>query len=163
LSKIYDLTSTDNGGFQFTNNAGDFYFVYLTKYSLLHPFEDDYMDAFMLGFSCKRNSPLNRHHYDAKTKATIISIFKKYMNEHPRDAFLYICDNSDGLERNRRVIFGNWFNETSSNFELHYSHIKYNSDNWYSALLVGKDNPEKELFIRAFHFTLAQILDNTRG
>jgi len=161
LSNLYDLTPVSEG-YQFTNNSGDQYYVYLTAYSLLDPLlqgEEAYVNVYMLGFNCKRAKPEDPFGYDANTKHTIISIFKSLLDQFNEEAFLYICDNKDGRARNRRITFGRWFNEANDGYEHHHSHFKYGSEDWYSAIIVKKDKPDKQFYIDAYHFTLAQILN----
>jgi len=83
-----------------------------------------------------------------------------HLNEQ---AFLYICDNKDGKARNRRITFGRWFNEANDEYERHHSHLKYDSDDWYSSIIVKKDNPNKQFYIDAYHYTLAQMLNNNNN
>jgi hypothetical protein len=162
LSNLYNLTPA-TGGYQFINRAGDQYYVYLTTYSLLNPENQDeetYINVYMLGFNCTRSDHSGKHYYDAKSKATILSIFLGFMKQHPNEAFLYVCDNRDGLARNRRITFGRWFNKANSIYEQHNSHINYGQDDWYSAILIKIDNANKERFINAYHYTLQQMLNS---
>jgi len=87
-------------------------------------------------------------------------IFRSFMELHPDDAFLYVCDNRDGLARNRRVTFGRWFHEENSAYEQHHSPVSYGQNNWYSAILIKKENADKQLFINAYHYTLRQMISD---
>jgi len=138
LSNLYELTST-NEGFQFTNIYGDFYTVYITVYFLKNPKdndEDEYINTYMFGFNCKRTVKAYPNRFDEKTKRTILSVFKKFVSDYPNDAFVYLCDDKDGMARNRRITFGSWFNETNMDHERQQSHVKYNGSTWYSCIIV---------------------------
>jgi hypothetical protein len=161
LLSLYDLIPAA-GGYLFTNDAGDQYYVYLTEYGLLDPRspnEEAYINAFMLGFSCKRSNPHLRPHYDTKSKATILFVFKEFIDRYPGEAFVYVCDNRDGLARNRRVTFARWFNEENTAYERHHSQISYGEINWYSAILIRTGNANKQLLINAYYYTLQQMLN----
>ncbi|MDB5090271.1 MAG: hypothetical protein JWR09_4265 [Mucilaginibacter sp.] len=162
MLSLYDLIPADEG-YRSINNAGDEYYVYLTAYSLLdsrHLNEEFYIETYMLGFNCKRCDPMQKQRYDAKSKATILSIFKGFLIQYPDNAFLYICDNQDGLSRNRRILFGRWFNEVNTIYERHHTYIKYGKDNWYSAIIIKMDNVNKQIYLDAYNYTLQQMLDS---
>ncbi|TFF32163.1 hypothetical protein E2R66_27105 [Mucilaginibacter psychrotolerans] len=97
----------------------------------------------MLGFSCKRFNSLKPATFDKRTKDTILYIFDGFLKQYPDDAFVYICDNSDGRARNRRITFGRWFNESNTVYEQHHFHIKYLDTDWYSTLLFNRSNNYK--------------------
>jgi hypothetical protein len=159
-SNCYNLTSVP-GGYEFTTTSGDFYFVYFTEFSLLDPDdEQNHIETYSFGFDCKRADPDKKHRFDAGTKATILNILEQYFEEHGEDAFLYICLNTDGMARNRRITFGRWFREIKNEYERHESHIDYGDQDWYSALLVRQDNPEKQRYIDAYHYTLKAMLED---
>jgi hypothetical protein len=160
LLSLYNLTSVP-GGYEFTTNSGDVYLVYFTEFSLLDPEnEGSYIETYSFGFDCRRAHPEKKQRFDAATKATILDILKNFFDEHGEDAFLYICLNTDGMARNRRVTFGRWFRELKNDYERHQSHIDYGDQDWYSALLVRQDNPEKQRYIDAYHYTLEQMLED---
>jgi hypothetical protein len=98
LSDLYKLFSTDSG-YQLTNRAGDRYTIYLTTYSLLNPVkptEDGYIDVFMLGFNCKRANSHLRQRYDAKTKITIVAVFKvTWSNTLMKHLFMFVLTMTD--------------------------------------------------------------------
>ncbi len=163
MLNLYKLTPTAEG-FKFINKLGSQYYVYLTSYSLLDPTVTDqqaYISVFMFGFNAKPNNLQTAQHHDARSKATIISIFKGFLEQYPNDAFVYLCDNKDGMARNRRITFATWFNENSSNYELHHSNIKYGKDNWYSAILIRKENIDRQIYLDAYHHTIKQMLDDS--
>ena len=161
LSNLYELTFTDEG-FQFTNNTGDQYYVYLTEHALLYPYGDNrYIDVYMLGFSCKRSDLALVHHYDEKTKDTLLLIFESLVSQYPDDAFIYVCDNQDGKGRNRSITFAKWFNESDRTFERQYSEIRYGEQSLYTAILIKKDNHNRQLFIDAYHYTIKQLLNKS--
>ena len=165
MSSLYNLIPTEEG-FKFINDLGNQYYVYLTSYSLLDPKvmgQEGYINVFMFGFNCKPKNAQTFLRYDAKSKATIIFIFKGFLEQYPQDAFVYLCDNKDGMARNRRITFGKWFNENSNNHELHHSNIKYGKDNWYSAILIRKENANKQIYLDAYHYTIKQMLDDSAG
>ncbi|TFF30343.1 DUF6169 family protein [Mucilaginibacter psychrotolerans] len=122
--------------------------------------EGEFVDARSFGFECVRKNPNKRQRYDVGTKSTILNILTNFFDKRSEDAFIYICLNTDGFARNRRIIFGRWFNELKSEYERHQSHIDYAEQGWYSALLIRKDNPSKQRYIDAFHYTQKRMLED---
>ncbi|PYF68468.1 DUF6169 family protein [Pedobacter nutrimenti] len=162
MSNLYDLVE-DNSGFQFINNAGDEYNVYFVEYYLIDPnhLPDGVKPIYTIGFNCVRQNPNAKQRFDNKTKNTILNIFRSFFENHPEDAFIFICDNSDERERQRRITFGKWFREDNEDdkFERHHSHIVHYGSNWYSSLIISKDCPNKVELIDAYRFTIRQMLE----
>jgi len=156
LSSLYKTSKLYNG-YEFTNDNGDVYFVYMSEYYFEHPTsadEDDLVKVNHIGFSCHRKKAEKTHHFDPKCQATIMAIFLKFFNEKPDDAFTYVCDNKDNSARTRRITFGRWITEgdPEHQFFIHHAHIK--SAKFYTTLIVRKENPLKEYFQEAFDFTI---------
>ncbi len=165
MSNHYELRPAGEG-FQFTNLAGDDYYVYLTTYSLLDPKKvkaEGYIDVFMLGFSCKRLNLTTNPRFDARTKASILKIINSYLNLYPNQAFVYVCDNQDGRARNRRITFGRWFRESKKGYLRIQSHLQYEGSDWFSSLIVSRDNPDKKKYIDAYNYTLRQLRVSIAG
>jgi hypothetical protein len=164
LSNLYELIPATEG-YHFFNATNDKYYVYLTTYSLLNPHQlhkEAYVNVYMMGFSCKRANPETKYRFDAKTKATTLFIFGEFLKQNKDGAFIYICDNNDGRARNRNITFAQWFNEVANNgYEKYQSYIQYGNYDWYSSIIIRKDNPQKQLYIEAYEYTLAQMLNGS--
>jgi len=48
---------------------------------------------------------------DPMIGATIATIVADFMSKFPKIIVLYQCETSDGLQRNRKIRFGNWYHE----------------------------------------------------
>ena len=156
MSNYYNTTRRLNE-FEFINNEGDRYLVYIGEYFLEHERatdENDLIKVNHIGFSCRRLAIKKRYLFDHKSQATIKAIFLTLINERPNDAFVYLCDNSDKRARNRRITFGRWIKESDQEhqFSTYNMHIKVAQ---FDATLILRDNnPLHHRYKSAFEFTI---------
>jgi hypothetical protein len=162
LSNLYKTTRKNNE-FQFTNDAGDVYYVYMSQYYLDHPAsvdDDDMVKINHIGFACKRKVEGEKYPFDSKSQNTIKDCFLTLINERHDDAFIYLCDDKDSRGRNRRITFGKWIRDEdpAKQFYIHNEQVTHTIEDkpmhLYMTLIVREDNPLKSLFREAFDFTL---------
>jgi hypothetical protein len=140
-------------GYKFINSSGDEYYAYFTPFTL-QASETATVETFCFGFECKKLNPGSRQVYDEATKITIANIIKNYFESSEENAILYVCLNNDKMARHRNVIFGKWFSEFGKGYERHKSKIETEKLDSYSSIIVKENNPNKQAFINAFHFTI---------
>ena len=126
---------------------------------------DDYIEVYRLGFHCKLANPQKKRAFDAKTQDTILSVFEEFMEQNPYDAYIFICDNGDGRARNRRITFGNWFNDSDGGgiYERHHATIKLNNSSLYSSFIVRTANPDRDELLTAFRYTIKKTAGSEAG
>ena len=107
-------------------------------------------------FDCILANPAKKRRFDAKTRDTVLSVFKGFMDQNPDDAYVFVCGNADGRARNRRITFGKWFNDSDAGgaYERHHSTINLDDRSLYSSIIVKTDNPDKEKLFKAFNYTI---------
>ena len=130
MSNPYELTSSpDRLSYQFTTDSGDKYTAYFTVFYLQNEQGED-LEISSFGFERLKGELDAGRKFDPRVKA-----------------------------RNRRITFSRWFNELASDFIKHDSRAKYGELNFYSSLIVAKNNPRKDEIIQAFHHTISYWMD----
>jgi len=102
--------------------------------------------------------------YEFTTSAgsTYIAYFTEFylLDKDHTEIQIFSFGTDDGMSRNRRIIFGQWFNEVRNDYTKYDSPIKYAEDQFYSSLIIKNDNPQKEYLIEAFQFTIDYWMGN---
>ena len=81
----------------------------------------------------------------------------KFIEEHPDDAFVHICDPGDGRERHRSITFGSWIRNYESEIKIFRHTYNDPENNLYAGLVLKTDNPLKQFYVEAFDFTIADL------
>jgi len=108
-------------------------------------------DIFLFGFSLLNGIDEQRV-FDENIAKTICSILMEFFSNH-ENVIIFICDSTDKRERQRNIIFNKWFHhfDIDSLFEKIDKVLEYDTLNrYYLSLLYRKDNPKKELYLKAF-------------
>ncbi len=121
--------------------------------------QGDDLEVSSFGFERLRGEPDKGSKYDPRVKATILHILLEFFKTHSEDAVLYICFPGDGKARNRRITFSRWFNELAGDFIKHDSRARYGQLDFYSSIIVAKNNPGKDEIIKAFHHTISYWME----
>ncbi len=152
--KGYPVTVNEEGNeYSFTTSLGFQYSVYFL------PVKEDYFsdypempdDIFLFGFSLLNGIDEQRV-FDENIAKTICSILMEFFSNH-ENVIIFICDSTDKRERQRNIIFNKWFHhfDIDSLFEKIDKVLEYDTLNrYYLSLLYRKDNPKKELYLKAF-------------
>ncbi len=97
--------------------------------------------------------------YDKKIKDTIIAIIEDFFIAN-QDVLLYICDTSDNREAARNRPFLRWFEQHSfGRFTICTADSQVEDTNFYMAIIVANDNPQKDSITLDFE-TTAKVLKN---
>jgi hypothetical protein len=92
----------------------------------------------------------NQKGIDKRLAVTIVSLIKEFLSSKI-NAVVYVCDNTDERHAVRFRKFTTWFDSPNENDFIQVTGylIAYGAE-YYSALLLHKDNKLKNTFIRAF-------------
>lgn len=94
-----------------------------------------------------------------KIKDTIIAIIEDFFIAN-QDVLLYICDTSDNREAARNRLFLRWFEQHSfGRFTICTADSQVEDTNFYMAIIVANDNPQKDSITLDFE-TTAKVLKN---
>lgn len=147
------IVNEDGNEYSFTTSLGFQYSVYFL------PAKEDYFsdypempdDIYLFGFSLL-NGTDNQRIFDEKIAKTICGILIEFFSNH-ENVIIFICDSTDKRERHRNITFNKWFHhfDVDSLFEKIDKVLEYDTLNrYYLSLLYRKDNPKKELYLKAF-------------
>ena len=84
-------------------------------------------------------------HYDKRVKETIIQILEDFFNEND-NAMLFVCDQTDGRQQSRNILFDRWYNEYRETFIK----MEYNIRDIYSSVIYSIHNPLGKLIEAEF-------------
>lgn len=155
----YNLTKSEIG-YEFVSGAGVRYHLYFSNYYLTDADGNDLVVP-MFGFDCvpeRSKQDRNQKRHDPRIKATIISLIVDFFEKKPNDGLLYICDQKDDKAENRSILFGAWHKEMADKIEKYDNEHSHAELDFYSSLLIVKDNPDKNKFIEAFYRHLDDML-----
>lgn len=161
MSNQYNLVLLDNE-YHFRSDSGEKYVVYIIESKIYNQTafgEKEEIKIYHIGFSKAKSDVPVAPKFDNKIRDTILAIFMKFIENHPDDAFLYICDDESKRARHRSIVFGTWFNEYETMFSL-FRHTHNNpSLGLYTSLIVLDSNPLKQFYINAFEYTLRDLYE----
>lgn len=92
----------------------------------------------------------NQKGTDKRLALTVVSLIKEFLSSKI-NAVVYVCDNTDERHAVRFRKFTAWFDSPDENDFIQVTgYLNAYGTEYYSALLVHKDNKLKNSFIRAF-------------
>ena len=92
----------------------------------------------------------NQKGIDKRLAVTIVSLIKEFLSLKI-NAVVYVCDNTDERHAVRFRKFTTWFDSPNENDFIQVTgYLNACGAEYYSALLLHKDNKLKNTFIRAF-------------
>jgi hypothetical protein len=154
LSNRYELTTSDDGlSYQFSSASGDVYYAYFTLFFLQNK-QGEEIEIFSFGFDRKETGFSVQRGFDPLVKATIQHILLDFFKQNHESAAIYVCLTTDGKARNRKITFAKWFNELADDFVKFDSYTQYEEDNFYSSIIIAKNNPYKNSLIEAYYYSL---------
>ena len=87
---------------------------------------------------------------DKRLALTVVSLIKEFLSSKI-NAVVYVCDNTDERHAVRYRKFTSWFDSPDENDFIQVTgYLNAYGTEYYSALLLHKDNKLKNSFIRAF-------------
>lgn len=92
----------------------------------------------------------NQKGTDKRLALTVVSLIKEFLSSKI-NAVVYVCDNTDERHAVRYRKFTSWFDSPDENDFIQVTgYLNAYGAEYYSALLLHKDNKLKNSFIRAF-------------
>lgn len=136
--------------FSFTSKAGTSYLCYFIPYDYLfseYPLIAPFIYSFNLDIEKgkSKEQPL-----DERIGVTVSKIIIDYLAKN-ENAVIYICDSSDYREHIRKRKFDSWFKKSDDGSIIKIDRKTVIAETvLYNSLLIHKDNPYKNSFIKAF-------------
>lgn len=98
----YNITEEADLTYSFTTRHGITYHAYFLDYSCYHP---AFANVYTFNIEPEEDTP---HPIDQRIALTVIHILKLFFSRN-ENAMIMICDNLDGKERKREMLFTRWF------------------------------------------------------
>lgn len=147
----YKIIVVRDNYFEFTSANGTVYLCYFLSYS---EYFKDYKEiagnifSFNVDVVHGRKTGISS---DERIGRTIIEIVKNFLSGL-ENAVVYVCDTSDGRELLRKRKFDQWFRKYDDGTIIKVNgHIAVPNFNIYNAILIHKENQNKNRFIEAFN------------
>jgi len=91
-------------------------------------------------------------------------VILEFFQRNPEIGLLFICENSDGYGRHRKITFNKWYKEANAPIEKFDCREAYTKEGFYTSILVLSDNPMKDYYVDAFYGTIDEFFpDNNQS
>ena len=148
LPSPYKIIETEDFDYTFVTKDGIVYRAYFLDVSYLHP---QFSDAYSFNIEPIGDVSSTKHPIDQRIGITIASILKEFFRKN-ENSMLMACDNTDGKEDKRRMLFDRWYDHynNSSLIKLDAA-LENDVYKLHVSMYIGKTNPRLEQLISAFN------------
>ncbi|MBD9093734.1 MAG: hypothetical protein EGQ20_14560 [Bacteroides oleiciplenus] len=141
----YQITETSDWNYSFITKHGIIYHAYFIDFSNYHPY---FSEVYTFNIEPETESP---HPIDNQIAITIAHILKVFFSAKER-AMIMICDNLDGKEAKRELLFSRWFCRYNDGSILKYDASTTTEDYLlYVSMYLHKENPLRKQLMSAFY------------
>lgn len=98
----YDIVEESDWNYSFKTKHGIVYHAYFIDFSIYHPTFDN-----VYTFNIEPESD-RAHSIDNRIAMTIVSLLRIFFSRNDH-AMIMVCDNLDGKEKKRRLLFSKWY------------------------------------------------------
>ena len=141
----YKIAEEADLTYSFTTRHGITYHAYFLDYSCYHP---AFANVYTLNIEPEEDTP---HPIDKRIALTIIHILRQFFSRN-ENAMIMICDNLDGKEQKREMLFSRWFMQYNDGSICKYD-ASSATDGYmlYVSLYIHRDNPNARQLVNAFY------------
>ena len=141
----YNITKEGEWNYSFITKHGIIYHAYFIDFSNYHP---AFNNVYTFNIEPENDEP---HIIDNLIAYTIIEILKRFftIKEH---AMIMVCDNIDGKEEKRELLFSRWFIRHNDGTIVKYD-ASTSTEEYilYVSIYIRRDNPNNQKFVAAFY------------
>ena len=141
----YNITKEGEWNYSFITKHGIIYHAYFIDFSNYHP---AFNNVYTFNIEPENDEP---HPIDNRIAYTIIEILKRFftIKEH---AMIMVCDNVDGKEEKRELLFSRWFIRHNDGTIVKYDASTSTEDYiLYVSIYIRRDNPNNQKLVAAFY------------
>ena len=141
----YEVTEDGAWNYSFTTKHGIVYHAYFVDFSVYHP---SFSEVYTFNIEPETDTP---HPIDNRIAQTVAYILKQFFAAKQR-AMLMVCDNLDGKEEKRRMLFVRWFRQHNDGSVQKYD-ASATTDDYvlYVSIYLHRENPRSEELVNAFY------------
>ena len=141
----YKIAEEADLTYSFTTRHGITYHAYFLDYSCYYPV---FTNVYTFNIEPEEDTP---HPMDRRIALTIIYILQQFFR-HNENAMIMICDNLDGKEKKREMLFSRWFMQYNDGSIQKYDASSATDDYMlYVSLYIHRDNPHVRQLVAAFY------------
>ena len=123
----------------------DLTYSFTTRHACYHP---AFANVYTFNIEPEEDTP---HPIDQRIALTVIHILKLFFSRN-ENAMIMICDNLDGKERKREMLFTRWFMRYNDGSIQKYDASSTTDDYMlYVSLYIHRDNPDARQLVAAFY------------
>ena len=141
----YNITKEGEWNYSFITKHGIIYHAYFIDFSNYHP---AFNNVYTFNIEPENDEP---HPIDNRIAYTIIEILKRFftIKEH---AMIMVCDNVDGKEEKRELLFSRWFIRHNDGTIVKYD-ASTSTEEYilYVSIYIRRDNPNNQKLVAAFY------------
>lgn len=142
---LYEVTEEGEWSYSFITKHGIVYHAYFIDFSVYH---SDFSDVYTFNIEPETNIP---HPIDNGIAYTVAYILKLFFAVKER-AMIMVCDNMDGKEEKRRLLFSKWFLKYNDGSIIKYDAATMTADyQLYVSIYLNKEHSERDALISAFY------------
>lgn len=145
LQPLYEVIEEGEWNYSFTTKHGIVYHAYFIDFSVYHP---DFSDVYTFNIEPETDVP---HPIDNGIAHTVAYILKLFFAVKKR-AMIMVCDNMDGKEEKRRLLFSKWFLRYNDGTIIKYDAATATDDyQLYVSIYLNRENSERGSLVSAFY------------
>ena len=131
--------------YEFVNRDGIRYHLYFTPMDVLYP---DMVNTYSFNIEREGSAP---HSIDRRIAATVIDILTRFF-EKMENAMIMVCDNTDGKQEKRRVLFNRWFDfYNDGTLSSRSAEVREGYYQLLVSIYFKNDNPNKQKLVSSFN------------
>ena len=142
----YDIAEESEWNYSFVTKHAIVYHAYFIDYSIYHP---AFCEVYTFNIEPETDTP---HPIDTRIALTIVQILKLFFAVKER-AMIMVCDNLDGKEEKRRLLFSKWFLRYNDAGKIIKFDASASTEGYqlYVSIYLNKENQQKDVLIAAFY------------
>ncbi|MCZ8215552.1 MAG: DUF6169 family protein [Cyclobacteriaceae bacterium] len=144
----YNLTFTSEGFYSFTTDLNSVYLLYLVDNTDLFGLSGSGTIIYEFGFAVDGNRM--DFSKDPRVEATIIQFISDFFERFNNDAILYVTDQSDGRQAERKRMFDLWFTRNQSKVSVKLIKQDFINAPIYSSIILTESNPLLQEILNLF-------------
>lgn len=145
LQLPYKVLKSTEWDYTFTTKHGIIYHAYFIDFSSYHP---NFRNVYTFNIEPASNEP---HPIDTRIALTVVSILMEFFTTK-ENAMIMVCDNLDGKEKKREILFQRWFKNYNDGRLVRFD-ASANTEDYtlYVSIYLRKDNPKISQLIQSFY------------
>lgn len=141
----YKITREADLTYSFVTKHGVVYRAYFLDYSVFHP---DFSHVYAFNIEPETDEP---HPIDQRIGLTVACILRQFFHCN-ENAMIMVCDNLDGKELKRKMLFSRWFLQYNNGDIVKYDASSMTEDyTLYVSLYIHKANRSLTQVVAAFY------------